>query len=140
MSAATRCCNGCAVRIAPVPILCEAGQTGARIESLTPGADGVFDPAGLLARIHPPCAPKDQSKSMLAAGGLVPTQQSFPDHLHGGLEEPEMKIIDVFIGNLRKKPAKAGPGSAIKTVRDRGNMLRDPAEKPRFSRLPMLMG
>lgn len=56
--------------------------------------------------------------------GLVLTKQAFLDHLYGGMDEPEMKIIDVFICNLRKKMAKAGASGLIETVWGRGYILR----------------
>jgi two-component system cell cycle response regulator CtrA len=43
------------------------------------------------------------------------------------MDEPELKIIDVFICKLRKKLAKAADGdSHIETVWGRGYVLRDP--------------
>ncbi len=55
------------------------------------------------------------------------TKEAFLNHLYGGMDEPEMKIIDVFICKLRKKLAQAGAGNLIGTVWGRGYMLRDPA-------------
>ncbi len=40
--------------------------------------------------------------------GMVLTKEAFLNHLYGGMDEPEMKIIDVFICKLRKKLALAG--------------------------------
>ena len=37
--------------------------------------------------------------------GMVLTKEAFLNHLYGGMDEPEMKIIDVFICKLRKKLA-----------------------------------
>ncbi|KAA2211925.1 response regulator transcription factor [Teichococcus oryzae] len=62
---------------------------------------------------------------MMLRRGLVLTKQAFLDHLYGGMDEPEMKIIDVFICNLRKKLAKAGLGGLIETVWGRGYVLRE---------------
>ncbi len=59
--------------------------------------------------------------------GMVLTKEAFLNHLYGGMDEPEMKIIDVFICKLRKKLAQAGAGSLIGTVWGRGYMLREPA-------------
>ena len=59
--------------------------------------------------------------------GTVLTKEAFLNHLYGGMDEPEMKIIDVFICKLRKKLAQAGTGNLIGTVWGRGYMLRDPA-------------
>lgn len=49
------------------------------------------------------------------------------NHLYGGLDEPELKIIDVFVCKLRKKLAAVMNGeSHIETVWGRGYVLRDP--------------
>ncbi len=58
--------------------------------------------------------------------GMVLTKEAFLNHLYGGIDEPEMKIIDVFICKLRKKLAQAGAGNLIGTVWGRGYMMRDP--------------
>ena len=58
--------------------------------------------------------------------GLVLTKEVFLNHLYGGIDEPEAKIIDVFICKLRKKLAQAGCGELIGTVWGRGYVLRDP--------------
>ncbi len=59
--------------------------------------------------------------------GNVLTKEAFLNHLYGGMDEPEMKIIDVFICKLRKKLAAAGAGNLIGTVWGRGYMMRDPS-------------
>ena len=59
--------------------------------------------------------------------GMVLTKEAFLNHLYGGMDEPEMKIIDVFICKLRKKLAEAGAPNLIGTVWGRGYMVRDPA-------------
>jgi two-component system cell cycle response regulator CtrA len=61
--------------------------------------------------------------------GMVLTKEAFLNHLYGGMDEPEMKIIDVFICKLRKKLAQAGAEQLIGTVWGRGYMLRDPAQE-----------
>lgn len=59
--------------------------------------------------------------------GTTLTKEMFLNHLYGGLDEPELKIIDVFICKLRKKLAAATRGEHyIETVWGRGYMLRDP--------------
>lgn len=58
--------------------------------------------------------------------GMVLTKEAFLNHLYGGMDEPEMKIIDVFICKLRKKLAQAGADGLIGTVWGRGYMLREP--------------
>jgi two-component system cell cycle response regulator CtrA len=61
--------------------------------------------------------------------GMVLTKEAFLNHLYGGIDEPEMKIIDVFICKLRKKLSQAGAGNLIGTVWGRGYMMRDPASQ-----------
>jgi two-component system, cell cycle response regulator CtrA len=57
------------------------------------------------------------------------TKEMFLNHLYGGMDEPELKIIDVFICKLRKKLAAACDGeNYIETVWGRGYVLRDPEE------------
>ncbi|EPX86102.1 Response regulator [Rubellimicrobium thermophilum DSM 16684] len=59
--------------------------------------------------------------------GTTLTKEMFLNHLYGGMDEPELKIIDVFICKLRKKLAMAtGGDSYIETVWGRGYVLRDP--------------
>lgn len=61
--------------------------------------------------------------------GSTLTKEMFLNHLYGGMDEPEAKIIDVFICKLRKKLADATDGSNyIETVWGRGYVLRDPHE------------
>ncbi len=62
--------------------------------------------------------------------GTTLTKEMFLNHLYGGMDEPELKIIDVFICKLRKKLAAATNGNHhIETVWGRGYVLRDPAEE-----------
>ena len=59
--------------------------------------------------------------------GTTLTKEMFLNHLYGGMDEPELKIIDVFICKLRKKLAEATGGeSYIETVWGRGYVLREP--------------
>ena len=61
--------------------------------------------------------------------GTTLTKEMFLNHLYGGMDEPELKIIDVFICKLRKKLASATNGlHHIETVWGRGYVLRDPHE------------
>jgi len=63
--------------------------------------------------------------------GVTVTKEMFLGHLYGGKDEPELKIIDVFVCHLRKKLAQATGGKHyIETVWGRGYRLRDPAEMP----------
>ena len=59
--------------------------------------------------------------------GTTLTKEMFLNHLYGGMDEPELKIVDVFICKLRKKLVTATGGeSYIETVWGRGYVLRDP--------------
>ncbi len=61
--------------------------------------------------------------------GTTLTKEMFLNHLYGGMDEPELKIIDVFICKLRRKIAEAlGEDSYIETVWGRGYILREPVE------------
>ena len=63
--------------------------------------------------------------------GMVLTKETFLNHLYGGLDdEPDAKIIDVFICKLRKKLANASGGQDyIETVWGRGYALREPTKQ-----------
>ena len=59
--------------------------------------------------------------------GTTLTKEMFLNHLYGGMDEPELKIIDVFICKLRKKLSQATGGeNYVETVWGRGYVLRDP--------------
>ena len=59
--------------------------------------------------------------------GVVLSKEIFLDHLYAGRDEPETKIIDVFVCKLRKKLTVASGGkNYIETVWGRGYMLRAP--------------
>jgi two-component system cell cycle response regulator CtrA len=61
--------------------------------------------------------------------GTTLTKEMFLNHLYGGMDEPELKIIDVFVCKLRKKLSNATGGeNYIETVWGRGYVLRDPEE------------
>ena len=61
--------------------------------------------------------------------GSTLTKEMFLSHLYGGMDEPEMKIIDVFICKLRKKLSDASGGKHyIETVWGRGYVMREPPE------------
>ncbi len=68
--------------------------------------------------------------------GSTLTKEMFLNHLYGGMDEPEVKIIDVFICKLRKKIMDATDGdNYIETVWGRGYVLRDPeAEKQKSAK------
>ena len=59
--------------------------------------------------------------------GATITKEMFLNHLYGGRDEPEIKIIDVFICKLRKKLADASGGrNYVETLWGRGYALKDP--------------
>ena len=59
--------------------------------------------------------------------GLTISKEMFLNHLYGGIDEPQQKIIDVFMCKLRKKLADASGGKDyIETVWGRGYVLRQP--------------
>ena len=58
--------------------------------------------------------------------GTTLTKEMFLNHLYGGMDEPEVKIIDVFICKLRKKIENMNDGeSHIETVWGRGYVMRE---------------
>lgn len=62
--------------------------------------------------------------------GTTLTKEMFLNHLYGGMDEPEIKIIDVFICKLRKKLTEAAEGeNLIQTVWGRGYVLREPQRR-----------
>jgi two-component system, cell cycle response regulator CtrA len=70
--------------------------------------------------------------------GTTLTKEMFLNHLYGGMDEPELKIIDVFVCKLRKKLAEAtGGDNYIETVWGRGYVLRDPVPLMSERRLAM---
>jgi two-component system cell cycle response regulator CtrA len=63
---------------------------------------------------------------MVLRRGTTLSKEVFLDHLYGGRDEPEQKIIDVFICKLRKKIQAVGGGPGIETVWGQGYVLREP--------------
>jgi two-component system cell cycle response regulator CtrA len=62
--------------------------------------------------------------------GTTLTKEMFLNHLYGGMDEPELKIIDVFICKLRKKLSDASTGGEQlhRNRLGRGYVLREPDE------------
>jgi two-component system, cell cycle response regulator CtrA len=70
----------------------------------------------------------DTLEALSLRKGVTSTKEALLGQLYGGLDEPEQKIIDVFIRKLRKKIAAATGGETyIKTVWGRGYELQEPA-------------
>lgn len=62
--------------------------------------------------------------------GTTINKEQFLNHLYGGMDEPEMKIIDVFLCKIRRKIEKLSPDEEyIQTVWGRGYILKDIPEK-----------
>ena len=62
--------------------------------------------------------------------GSTLSKEVFLNNLYGGMDEPDAKIIDVFICKLRKKLATASEGfNFIETVWGRGYALREPTKQ-----------
>jgi two-component system cell cycle response regulator CtrA len=62
--------------------------------------------------------------------GMTITKEMFLNHLYGGMDEPEIKIIDVFICKLRKKLTCVSNGKDyIETIWGRGYVLREPSDQ-----------
>lgn len=71
--------------------------------------------------------------------GVALSKDAFLNHLYGGRDEPELKIIDVFICKVRKKLAARGGdavGQQIETVWGRGYRISD-AAPPRIAKTPV---
>jgi two-component system cell cycle response regulator CtrA len=66
---------------------------------------------------------------VLRKGSLL-TKEMFLNHLYGGIDEPDLKIIDVFVCKLRKKLEKVSGGvNYIETVWGRGYVLKESNEQ-----------
>lgn len=70
--------------------------------------------------------------------GIAQTKETFLNHLYGGRDEPDIKIIDVFVCKLRKKLQAVGADDLITTVWGRGYILHDPQALPATSPLVSL--
>ena len=69
--------------------------------------------------------------------GTTSTKKMVLNHLYGGVQEPALKIIDVFVCKLRKKLAHATGGNHyIETIWGRGYVLCDPESTPAVSLSP----
>ena len=61
---------------------------------------------------------------LLLRKGTVLSKDTFLNHLYGGVDEPEAKIIDVFICKLRRKLEEAGVENAnIETIWGQGYVI-----------------
>jgi DNA-binding winged helix-turn-helix (wHTH) protein len=81
------------------------------------------------ARVHVTGKEYQMLELLALRKGIPLTKEMFLNRLYGGMDEPEAKIIDVFICKLRKKLAGASGGKDyIETVWGRGYVMRELAE------------
>ncbi len=67
--------------------------------------------------------------------GQIVTKEQFLTHLYNGIDEPELKIIDVFVCKMRKKIFEASAGTNyVETIWGRGYSLKNPDEIPENQR------
>jgi two-component system cell cycle response regulator CtrA len=115
-----------------VPLPSRGGSTLNRLSTIRTG-DLVVDLESRVVSVHDkpvPLTGKEYSILELLSlrQGTTVTKEMLLSHLYGGMDEPGLKIIDVFLCYLRKKLGKATDGKHyIETVWGRGYVLRDPA-------------
>jgi two-component system cell cycle response regulator CtrA len=81
------------------------------------------------ARVHLTDKEYQMLELLALRKGTTLNKEMFLSHLYGGMDEPEMKIIDVFICKLRKKLSNASGGKDyIETVWGRGYVMRELGE------------
>jgi two-component system, cell cycle response regulator CtrA len=98
------------------------GSLTVNLEAKTVEADG--------ARVHLTGKEYQMLELLSLRKGTTLTKEMFLNHLYGDMDEPEVKIIDVFICKLRKKLAVACNGEHyIETMWGRGYVLREPNEE-----------
>ncbi len=97
------------------------GKLAVNLDAKTVEVDG--------ARVHLTGKEYQMLELLSLRKGTTLTKEMFLNHLYGGMDEPELKIIDVFICKLRKKLSLAcGGENYIETVWGRGYVLRDQNE------------
>ncbi len=97
----------------------KTGKLSVNLDTKTVEVDG--------ARVHLTGKEYAMLELLSLRKGTTLTKEMFLNHLYNGMDEPELKIIDVFICKLRKKLATAcGGDNYIETVWGRGYVLRDP--------------
>jgi two-component system, cell cycle response regulator CtrA len=86
------------------------------------------------ARVHLTSKEYQMLELLALRKGMTLTKEMFLNHLYGGMDEPELKIIDVFMCKLRRKLAAASGGkNYVETMWGRGYVLRDPTEEEAVS-------
>ena len=108
----------CAPLQGPCPVRHRHGELKVNLDAKTADVDG--------QRVHLTSKEYQMLELLSLRKGTTLTKEMFLNHLYGGMDEPELKIIDVFICKLRKKLAAATGGKHyIETVWGRGYVLRD---------------
>jgi two-component system cell cycle response regulator CtrA len=80
-------------------------------------------------RVHVTGKEYDILELMSLRKGSTISKEMFLNHLYNGMDEPEIKIVDVFICKLRKKLSYTlGGDNYIRTVWGRGYMLQESDE------------
>jgi two-component system cell cycle response regulator CtrA len=104
-----------------VPAAIQTGDLVVNLDAKTVEVNG--------ARVHLTGKEYQMLELLSLRKGTTLTKEMFLNNLYGGMDEPEIKIIDVFICKLRKKLAKASDGKDyIETIWGRGYVLREPSE------------
>jgi two-component system cell cycle response regulator CtrA len=81
------------------------------------------------AHVYLTCKEYQMLELLALRKGTTLTKEMFLSYLYGGMDEPEIKIIDVYICKLRKKLASASGGKDyIETIWGRGYAMREQAE------------
>jgi two-component system cell cycle response regulator CtrA len=94
------------------------GKLGVNLDAKTVEVDG--------SRVHVTGKEYAMLELLSLRKGTTLTKDMFLNHLYNGIDEPEAKIIDVFICKLRKKLSlSCGGDNYIETVWGRGYVLRD---------------
>jgi two-component system cell cycle response regulator CtrA len=103
----------------------QAGRLSVDLEAKTASVDGA----------PVPLTTKEYAILELLAlrKGQTLNKTQFLDHIYGGVDEPDLKIVDVFICKLRKKLERISGGETfIATVWGRGYVLRDQTSRTRL--------
>jgi two-component system, cell cycle response regulator CtrA len=100
----------------------QTGDLIVNLDSKTVEVDG--------ARVHLTGKEYQMLELLALRRGMTLTKEMMLNHLYGGMDEPEIKIIDVFMCKLRKKLANASGGkNYVETMWGRGYVLRHPMEE-----------
>jgi two-component system cell cycle response regulator CtrA len=115
-----------------------------RSRSLTPATSpsiSIGKRSTWRARVHLTGREYQMLELLSLRKGTTLTKDMFLNHLYGGMDEPEIKIIDVFICKLRKKLANASNGrNYIETMWGRGYVLREPQDEQAVFAAPVVAG